>query len=109
MKFKPGYYIIKERWSPLTYHYVWVFVKNGKQYMQIDLQQPFEAELIERKEMDIYEIDVKLSRHRPIQIEDPSIKIEWHDGSRAFSWKVRSFSSLVAAFNHYPRIAKPLG
>lgn len=110
MKLDPGYYKVKRRGNFLIEehtHYLRVFYKDKKKYIQMDHGGPELAEDHEDYVMEGYILVKKITR--PIEIRHLEVAISWsdEDGDR-FKMKARNIHVLNKIFKDFPRLLKAL-
>ncbi len=109
MKLDAGYYKIKSRAGYFSkFHYLRVYIKNGKRYYQIDHGQPQEENTNEAQLLEGYEIVKKILN--PIQVKNPCLTISFEDEDRdSFILRARNDYSFKRIITFFPRVAKALG
>lgn len=108
MKIEPGYYKVKGRGGFLgkqTSHYLRVYYKGKKKYLQFDHGLPTAAEDNEEDVIHGYTIIKKVTR--PIEVNKLKVSVEWQDeDGDAFSMQARNSVTFDRIFKFFPRVFK---
>lgn len=109
MKLETGFYKIKsKRRLVATYHYLRVFVKQGKRYYQIDHGLPDEMDKNESYSLNGYEVVKRILR--PIEVKNVKLSVEFEDeDGDTFILSGRNLNSVDRIFINFPRVGKALG
>lgn len=102
-----GYYKIRKEkgYFGTSTHYMRVYVKDRKKYIQIDHQYPQEAERVESQIAEQYVVVKKLIK--PVEYHRIRMTLTWEDedGDR-FKFEMRNHAVLDAIFQAFPRLKK---
>lgn len=107
MRIEPGYYKveIKEGYFRSRYHYLRVFVKNQKKYLQLDHGIPEPAENSEENFIQSYVLVKRITK--PIEVINPRVTVRWRDeDGHEFEMAARNSHLLDRIFELFPRLKK---
>jgi len=111
MNLDVGYYNIKSksRRASNTFHYLRVFVKDKNKYVQIDDEEPVEANDEMAMLMEPYTLVKKITHHNPVEVNNAVMTISWSDeDSDPFEMRMRNIQPFKNALALFPRIKKAL-
>ena len=111
MKIQSGYYKVKLRDRSLDdqYHYLRVFHKGEKKYIQLSNGIPQDAYNCEEVLLKSYELVKRITHYHPIEVCNIVITISWQDeDGDPFQLKIRNINALKRVFDLFPRLAKAL-
>jgi hypothetical protein len=111
MNLDPGYYKIKSksRRASNAFHYLRVFVKNKKKYVQIDDEEPIDATDEMTILLESFTLIKRITHHNPIEVSNAVMTISWSDeDSDPFEMKMRNIQTFKKALNLFPRLKKAL-
>ena len=111
MNLDVGYYKIKNRSrrASNTFHYLRVFIKDGKRYVQIDDDAPQEADDEMAILLESYTLIKKITYHNPIDVNNAVMTVSWNDeDSDPFELKMRNIHNFNRTMNLFPRLKKAL-
>jgi hypothetical protein len=111
MNLDVGYYKIKSksRRASNAFHYLQVFVKDKKKYVQIDDEDPVEANEEMAILLESFTLIRRITHHNPIEVNNAVITISWNDeDEHPFEMKMRNIQTFKNALNLFPRVAKAL-
>ncbi len=110
MKFEPGYYKVKVKdgYFGTTYHYMRVFVKERKKYIQIDHGFAEEAERCEEDMVHHYQLVKRITK--PIEINNLRVLVSWKDEEgHEFKMTAANSAVLQKIFDLFPRLSRVFG
>lgn len=111
MKLDAGYYKISSGDQlNKTYHFLRVWNKDGKKYIQIDhgLPQELDADY-ERWFVQDYRLITTYSVRQPIQILSPKVIFEFTEGTEKHQMEARNWYVVRRILEQFPRLKKALG
>ena len=111
MNLEVGYYKIKNRSRRASneFHYLRVFVEGNNKYVQIDDEEPVEANDDTQILLESYTIVKKITHHNPIEVNNAVMTVSWSDEDEdPFEMKMRNIHTFKNALNLFPRVAKAL-
>jgi len=111
MNLEVGYYKIKNRSRRASneFHYLRVFVEGNNKYVQIDDEEPVEANDDTQILLESYTIVKKITHHNPVEVNNAVMTISWSDEDEdPFEMKMRNIHTFKNALNLFPRVAKAL-
>ena len=111
MNLDVGYYKIKNRSrrASNTFHYLRVFIKDGRRYVQIDHGVPQEANDEIAILLESYTLVKRITHHNPIQVNNSVMTVSWNDeDSDPFELKMRNIQTFKKALDLFPRLKKAL-
>ena len=111
MNLDVGFYKIKSKGgrSSNTFHYLRVFVKDKNKYVQIDDEEPVEANDEMAILLESYTLIKRITHHNPVEVNNAVLTISWKDEDEdPFEMKMRNIQVFKNALNLFPRVAKAL-
>jgi len=111
MNLDVGYYKIKSksRRASNAFHYLRVFVKDKKKYVQIDDENPVDATDEMTILLESFTLIKRITHHNPIEVNNAVMTISWSDeDSDPFEMKMRNIQTFKNALALFPRIKKAL-
>ena len=111
MNLDVGYYKIKNRSRRAfnTFHYLRVFIKDGRRYVQIDDGVPQEANDEMAILLESYTLVKRRTHHKPVEVNSAVMTISWNDeDSDPFEMKMRNIHNFKRTMNLFPRLKKAL-
>ena len=111
MNLEVGYYKIKNRIRRASneFHYLRVFVKDNKKWVQIDDEEPVDATDEMTILLESYTIIKKITHHNPVEVNNAVMTISWSDEDEdPFEMKMRNIHTFKNALNLFPRLKKAL-
>ena len=111
MNLDTGYYKIKirSRRASNSFHYLRVFMKGKKKYVQIDDGIPQEANKEVSILLESYSLVKRIRRHNPIQVNNSVMTVSWNDeDGDPFELKMRNIQTFKKALDLFPRLKKAL-
>ena len=111
MNLDPGYYKIKSksRRASNVFHYLRVFVENQNKWVQIDDEDPQEANDDMQILLESFTLVKRITYHNPIEVGNAVITVSWQDeDSDPFELKMRNIQTFKRALDLFPRLAKAL-
>ena len=111
MNLEVGYYKIKNRSGRAAnaFHYLRVFIKNKKKYIQINDDVPQEANDEMAMLFESYTLVKRITHHNPIEVNNVVMTISWNDeDSDPFELRMRNIQTFKNALNLFPRLKKAL-
>ena len=102
MNLDVGYYKIKSksRRASNAFHYLQVFVKDKKKYVQIDDEDPVEANEEMAILLESFTLIRRITHHNPIEVNNAVITISWNDeDEHPFEMKMRNIQTFKKALN----------
>ena len=111
MNLEVGYYKIKNRSRRASneFHYLRVFVEGNNKYVQIDDEEPVEANDEMTILLESYTIVKKITHHNPVEVNNAVMTISWSDEDEdPFEMRMRNIQTFKNALNLFPRVAKAL-
>ncbi len=106
-----GYYKIKNRSRRASneFHYLRVFVKDNKKWVQIDDEEPVDATDEMTILLESYTIIKKITHHNPVEVNNAVMTVSWNDEDEdPFEMRMRNIQTFKNALNLFPRVAKAL-
>ena len=106
-----GYYKIKNRSrrASNSFHYLRVFVEGNNKWVQIDDEEPVEANDDTQILLEPYTIIKKITHHNPVEVNNAVITVSWNDEEDdPFEMKMRNIQVFKNALNLFPRVKKAL-
>ena len=106
-----GYYKIKNRSrrASNSFHYLRVFVEGNNKWVQIDDEEPVEANDDTQILLEPFTIIKKITHHNPIEVGNAVITVSWKDEDEdPFELKMRNIQTFKNAFKLFPRLKKAL-
>ena len=107
MNLDPGYYKIKSksRRASNVFHYLRVFVENQNKWVQIDDEDPVEANDDMQILLESFTLVKRITHHNPVDVSNAVITISWSDeDSDPFVMKMRNIQTFKNALSLFPRI-----
>ena len=111
MNLEVGYYKIKNRSRRASneFHYLRVFIEGNNKYVQIDDEEPVEANDEMAILLEYYTLVKKITRHNPVEVNNAVMIISWSDEDEdPFEMRMRNIQTFKNALNLFPRVAKAL-
>ena len=111
MNLEVGYYKIKNRSSRAAdaFHYLRVFTKNKKKYIQINDDVPQEANDEMAMLLESYTLVKRITHHNPVEVNNALMTISWNDeDSDPFELRMRNIQTFKNALKLFPRLKKAL-
>ena len=111
MNLEVGYYKIKNRSRRASneFHYLRVFVEGNNKYVQIDDEEPVEANDEMAILLESYTLVKKITHHNPVEVNNAVMIISWSDEDEdPFEMRMRNIQTFKNALNLFPRVAKAL-
>jgi hypothetical protein len=111
MTLETGYYKIKNRSrrASHSFHYLRVFVKGNKKWVQIDDEEPVDATDDTQILLEPYTIVKKITHHNPVEVNNAVMTVSWNDEDEdPFEMKMRNIQVFKKALNLFPRLKKAL-
>ena len=111
MNLEVGYYKIKNRSRRASneFHYLRVFIEGNNKYVQIDDEEPVEANDEMAILLESYTLVKKISHHNPVEVNNAVMIISWSDEDEdPFEMRMRNIQTFKNALNLFPRVAKAL-
>jgi len=111
MNLDPGYYKIKSksRRSSNVFHYLRVFVESQNKWVQIDDEDPVEANDDMQILLESFTLVKRITHHNPIEVSNAVMTISWKDEDEdPFELKMRNIQTFKKALNLFPRLKKAL-
>ena len=111
MNLDVGYYKIKNRSrrASNTFHYLRVFIKDGRRYVQIDDGVPQEANDEMSILLESYTLVKRITHHNPIEVNNAVMTISWNDeDADPFEMKIRNIHNFKRTLDLFPKIKKAL-
>ena len=111
MNLDVGYYKIKNRSrrASNTFHYLRVFIKDGRRYVQIDDGVPQEANDEMAILLESYTLVKRITHHNPVEVNNAVMTISWNDeDSDPFELRMRNIQTFKNALKLFPRLKKAL-
>jgi len=92
-----------------VFHYLRVFVENQNKWVQIDDEDPVEANEEMAILLESYTLVKRITHHNPIEVSNAVMTISWKDEDEdPFELKMRNIQTFKNAFKLFPRLAKAL-
>ena len=111
MNLEVGYYKIKNRSRRASneFHYLRVFIEGNNKYVQIDDEEPVEANDEMAILLEYYTLVKKITHHNPVEVNNAVMIISWSDEDEdPFEMRMRNIQTFKNALNLFPRVAKAL-
>ena len=111
MNLEVGYYKIKNRSRRASneFHYLRVFIEGNNKYVQIDDEEPVEANDEMAILLESYTLVKKITHHNPVEANNAVMIISWSDEDEdPFEMRMRNIQTFKNALNLFPRVAKAL-
>ena len=111
MNLEVGYYKIKNRSRRASneFHYLRVFIEGKNKYVQIDDEEPVEANDEMAILLESYTLVKKITHHNPVEVNNAVMIISWSDEDEdPFEMRMRNIQTFKNALNLFPRVAKAL-
>ena len=111
MNLEVGYYKIKNRSRRASneFHYLRMFIENKNKYVQIDDEEPVEANDEMAILLESYTLVKKITHHNPVEVNNAVMTISWSDEDEdPFEMRMRNIQTFKNALNLFPRVAKAL-
>ena len=111
MNLEVGYYKIKNRSRRASneFHYLRIFIENKNKYVQIDDEEPVEANDEMAILLESYTLVKKITHHNPVEVNNAVMTISWSDEDEdPFEMRMRNIQTFKNALNLFPRVAKAL-
>ncbi|MDG1106965.1 MAG: hypothetical protein P8N26_12495 [Cyclobacteriaceae bacterium] len=111
MNLEVGYYKIKNRSRRASneFHYLRVFIEGNNKYVQIDDEEPVEANDEMAILLESYTLVKKITHHNPVEVNNAVMIISWSDEDEdPFEMRMRNIQTFKNALNLFPRVAKAL-
>jgi len=111
MNLEVGYYKIKNRSRRASneFHYLRVFIEGNNKYVQIDDEEPVEANDEMAILLESYMLVKKITHHNPVEVNNAVMIISWSDEDEdPFEMRMRNIQTFKNALNLFPRVAKAL-
>ena len=111
MNLEVGYYKIKNRSRRASneFHYLRVFIEGNNKYVQIDDEEPVEANDEMAILVESYTLVKKITHHNPVEVNNAVMIISWSDEDEdPFEMRMRNIQTFKNALNLFPRVAKAL-
>ena len=106
-----GFYKIKSRSRRKSnqFHYLRVYIKNKKKYIQIDAYPPQEVNDDMYAMLERFELLKKITIHNPVEFNNTVLKISWLDEDNDdFTVKSRNIHNFKRTLALFPRLKKAL-
>jgi len=86
-----------------------VFIENKNKYVQIDDEEPVEANDEMAILLESYTLVKKITHHNPVDVNNAVMTISWSDEDEdPFEMRMRNIQTFKNALNLFPRVAKAL-
>jgi len=86
-----------------------VFIENKNKYVQIDDEEPVEANDEMAILLESYTLVKKITHHNPVEVNNAVMTISWSDEDEdPFEMRMRNIQTFKNALNLFPRVAKAL-
>ena len=111
MNLEVGYYKIKNRSRRASneFHYLRVFIEGNNKYVQIDDEEPVEANDEMAILLESYTLVKKITHHNPVEVNNAVMTVSWSDEDEdPFEMRMRNIQTFKNALNLFPRVAKAL-
>ena len=111
MNLEVGYYKIKNRSRRASneFHYLRVFIEGNNKYVQIDDEEPVEANDEMAILLESYTLVKKITHHNPVEVNNAVMIISWSDEDEdPFEMRMRNIQTFKNALNLFPRLKKAL-
>ena len=111
MNLEVGYYKIKNRSRRASneFHYLRVFIEGNNKYVQIDDEEPVEANDEMAILLESYTLVKKITHHNPVEENNAVMTISWSDEDEdPFEMRMRNIQTFKNALNLFPRLKKAL-
>ena len=87
-----------------------MFIENKNKYVQIDDEEPVEANDEMAILLESYTLVKKITHHNPVEVNNAVMTISWSDEDEdPFEMRMRNIQTFKKALNLFPRLAKSLG
>jgi len=84
-----------------------VFIENKNKYVQIDDEEPVEANDEMAILLESYTLVKKITHHNPVEVNNAVMTISWSDEDEdPFEMRMRNIQTFKNALNLFPRVAK---
>ena len=84
-----------------------MFIENKNKYVQIDDEEPVEANDEMAILLESYTLVKKITHHNPVEVNNAVMTISWSDED-PFEMRMRNIQTFKNALNLFPRVAKAL-
>jgi hypothetical protein len=111
MNLEVGYYKIKNRSRRASneFHYLRVFIEGNNKYVQIDDEEPVEANDEMAILLESYTLVKKITHHNPVEVNNAVMIISWSDEDEdPFEMRMRNIQTFKNELNLFSRVAKAL-
>jgi hypothetical protein len=111
MNLEVGYYKIKNRSRRASneFHYLRVFIEGNNKYVQIDDEEPVEANDEMAILLESYTLVKKITHHNPVEVNNAVMIISWSDEDEdPFEMRMRNIQTFKNELNLFSRVAKSL-
>jgi len=86
-----------------------VFIENKNKYVQIDDEEPVEANDEMAILLESYTLVKKITHHNPVEVNNAVMTVSWSDEDEdPFEMRMRNIQTFKNALNLFPRVAKAL-
>ena len=86
-----------------------MFIENKNKYVQIDDEEPVEANDEMAILLESYTLVKKITHHNPVEVNNAVMTISWSDEDEdPFEMRMRNIQTFKNALNLFPRVAKAL-
>ena len=86
-----------------------MFIENKNKYVQIDDEEPVEANDEMAILLESYTLVKKITHHNPVDVNNAVMTISWSDEDEdPFEMRMRNIQTFKNALNLFPRVAKAL-
>ena len=109
MNLEVGYYKIKNRSRRASneFHYLRVFIEGNNKYVQMDEEEPVEANDEMAILLESYTLVKKITHHNPVEVNNAVMTVSWSDEDEdPFEMKMRNIQTFKNALNLFPRLKK---
>ena len=86
-----------------------MFIENKNKYVQIDDEEPVEANDEMAILLESYTLVKKITHHNPVDVNNAVMTISWSDEDEdPFEMRMRNIQTFKNVLNLFPRVAKAL-
>ena len=86
-----------------------MFIENKNKYVQIDDEEPVEANYEMAILLESYTLVKKITHHNPVEVNNAVMTISWSDEDEdPFEMRMRNIQTFKNGLNLFPRVAKAL-
>ena len=86
-----------------------MFIENKNKYVQIDDEEPVEANDEMAILLEFYTLVKKITQHNLVEVNNAVMTISWSDEDEdPFEMRIRNIQTFKNALNLFPRVAKAL-